>query len=96
MEDYKNYKTWLQQVNSTNAPAQTEKEKQMQLESDMRIKGYITHAVKDDNILSKALGISLTGADKPSEKALYLANLYIEGKKELSEIQELIVKEYQK
>lgn len=47
-------------------------------------------------LVYKALEISLTGADKPSEKALYLANLYIEGKKELAEIQELIVKEYQK
>ena len=47
-------------------------------------------------LVYKALGISIAGAYKPSEKALYLANLYIEGKKELSEIQELIVKEYQK
>ena len=47
-------------------------------------------------LVYKALGISLTGADKPSEKALYLANLYIEGKKELTEVQELMVKEYQK
>ena len=49
-----------------------------------------------ERLVYKALGISLTGADKPSEKALYLANQYIEGKKELKEIQELIIKEYQK
>ena len=49
-----------------------------------------------EKLVYKALGISLTGADKPTDKALYLANLYIEGKKELTEIQELIVKEYQK
>ncbi len=49
-----------------------------------------------EKLVYKALGISLTGADKPSEKALYLASLYIDGKKELAEIQQLIVKEYQK
>lgn len=77
MEDYKNYKTWLQGVNATNAPAQTEQEKQMQLESDMRIKGYITHAVSDDNILSKALGISLLTNGYLDDA---LAQVYITGK----------------
>lgn len=77
MEDYKNYKTWLQQVNSTNAPAQTEQEKQMQLESDMRIKGYITRAVSDDNILSKVLGISLLTNGYLDDA---LAQVYITGK----------------
>ena len=49
-----------------------------------------------EKLVYKALGISLTGADKPSEKALYLAKLYIDGKMELVDIQKLIVKEYQK
>ena len=49
-----------------------------------------------EKLVYKALGISMSDADKPSEKALYLAKLYIEGKMELKEIQELIVKEYQK
>lgn len=47
------------------------------------------------NLVYKALGISLSGAEKPSDKALYLANLYIKGQMELKDIQKLIVKEYQ-
>ena len=49
-----------------------------------------------EKLVFKALGISMSDADKPSEKALYLVKQYIDGKMELSEIQELIVKEYQK
>ena len=49
-----------------------------------------------EKLVYKALGISMADADKPSEKALYLAKQYIEGKMELLEIQKLIVKEYQK
>ena len=45
-------------------------------------------------LVYKALGLSLTVADKPSEKALYLARLYIDGKKMLAEFQELILKDY--
>lgn len=48
------------------------------------------------NLVFKALGISMSDADKPSDKALYLAQLYIDGKMELKEIQKLIVEEYKK
>ena len=37
-------------------------------------------------IAEKALAISLSGADRPSEETLELVNDYIEGRKELQEI----------
>ena len=45
-------------------------------------------------IAQKALAISLTGAEPPSEDVLDLVNDYIEGRKELSEIQELVINKY--
>lgn len=77
MQNYKEYKTWLDGVNSQGAPNVSEEQKQAQLASDMRIKGYITHAVKDDNILSKALGISLLTNGYLDDA---LAQVYITGK----------------
>lgn len=78
MQGYKEYKTWLDGVNSQGVqPQVTEEQKQAQLASDMRIKGYITHAVKDDNILSKALGISLLTNGYLDDA---LAQVYITGK----------------
>lgn len=59
MENYKEYRTWLDGVNSINPPQQTEQEKQAQLQSDARIKGYITRAVESDNTLRKMLGVGL-------------------------------------
>ena len=47
-------------------------------------------------IVNKALAISLSGAKKPSKEALLLAKEYIDGNKELEEIQKLIIKKYQK
>lgn len=57
MNDYQNYKTWLNGVNSINVPQQTEQEKEVQLQSDSRIKGYVLNAL-DDNVLSKMIGLS--------------------------------------
>lgn len=57
--DYQNYKTWLDGVNSINPPQQTEQDKEVQLQSDTRIKKYIVSAVKDDSVLAKLLGLSL-------------------------------------
>ncbi len=44
--------------------------------------------------VKKALSISLSGADKPSDEVMALALEYIEGKKELEEIQKLVVERY--
>ena len=45
-------------------------------------------------LTSKALAISLSGADKPTEEVLNLANDYIEGRKELEEIKEIVINKY--
>ena len=45
-------------------------------------------------IVKKALAISLSGADKPTEEVLNLANDYIEGRKELEEIKEIVINKY--
>ncbi len=48
-----------------------------------------------EKYVNKALGISLSGADAPSKKAIFLAKEYIDGHIELKEVQKLIIKEYQ-
>ena len=54
---YNEYKTWLQGINSQGKqPAPMTDE---QMASDLRIKGYITHAVQDDNILAKMIGMNI-------------------------------------
>lgn len=45
-------------------------------------------------IVEKALAISLSGADIPSPDVLELVNDYIDGRKELSEIQEIVISKY--
>lgn len=45
-------------------------------------------------IVNKALSISLTGAKMPSKEVLELAKEYIDGKKELDEIQKIIIEKY--
>ena len=45
-------------------------------------------------IVNKALGISLSGANTPSKEVLKLAKEYIEGKKELAEIQKIVLQKY--
>lgn len=47
-------------------------------------------------IVNKALAISLSGSKMPSKETLILANEYIDGKKELKEIQKIIVEKYKK
>lgn len=47
-------------------------------------------------IVEKALSISLTGADMPEDDVLKLVNEYIEGKRELDEIQRMVISKYKK
>ena len=47
-------------------------------------------------IVNKALSISLSGANTPSKEVLELAKEYIDGKKELKEIQKLVIEKYSK
>ena len=56
----------------------------------------IKDTTKEERILiaRKALAISLTGAQEPSKKTLELIQQYIDGQKELIDIQQEIVKEY--
>lgn len=49
-----------------------------------------------EELVRKAFMISVSGAEPPSKEALALAQDYIEGKKELEEIQKLIVEKYKK
>lgn len=45
-------------------------------------------------IVNKALSISLSGAQNPSKEVLELAKEYIDGKKELEEIQKIVLQKY--
>lgn len=47
-------------------------------------------------LVKKALGISMSGADVPTDDTLKLARQYIEGKIELKELQEKIINKYNK
>ena len=47
-------------------------------------------------LVQKALTISLTGADKPTDEMMELINQYIDGIMELDEIQKIILEKYQK
>ena len=59
-ESWLQYKKQLETWNSQGKqPEYTEQEKQTQLQSDARIKGYITRAVESDNTLRKMLGVGL-------------------------------------
>lgn len=46
------------------------------------------------DIVKKALGISLLGADMPSNDVLELAKQYIDGKIEIEEIQRKVLEKY--
>ena len=46
------------------------------------------------DIVKKALGISLLGADMPSDDVLELAKQYIDGKIEIEEIQKRVLEKY--
>ena len=47
-------------------------------------------------IVNKALAISLSGASYPSDETIKLVNEYIDGNKELEEIQNIIIDKYKK
>lgn len=47
-------------------------------------------------LVKKALGISISGADVPTDETLALAKKYIEGKIELKELQEKVINKYNK
>ena len=47
-------------------------------------------------IVKKALGISLLGADKPSDEVLDLAKQYIDGYIEIKDIQKKVLEKYTK
>ncbi|MBQ3307725.1 MAG: hypothetical protein IJG68_06010 [Bacilli bacterium] len=61
--------------------------------------GYLiseTTREEREKLVYKALGISLSDADYPSEKVMLLVRQYIDGKMELDHIQKLIIEFYQK
>lgn len=47
-------------------------------------------------LVEKALSISLSGSDMPEKDVLNLVNDYIDGKRELDEIQRMIISKYKK
>lgn len=47
-------------------------------------------------IVEKALAISLSDAQYPSEEAMQLAEEYIEGRMELEDIQKVMIKKYER
>jgi hypothetical protein len=47
-------------------------------------------------LVKKALGISMSGADIPTDDTLKLAKMYIEGKMELKDLQEKVISKYNK
>ena len=47
-------------------------------------------------LVKKALGISMSGAEIPTDDVLALAKQYIEGKIELKELQERVINKYKK
>ena len=47
-------------------------------------------------LVKKALGISISGSDIPTDETLALAKKYIEGKIEFKELQEQVINKYNK
>lgn len=62
----------------------------------MESKYLISETTKEErkDIVKKALGISLLGADMPSQDVLELAKQYIDGKIEIEEIQKRVLEKY--
>lgn len=62
------------------------------------MKYLISETTKEErlHIVYKALGISLSDAEAPSEEAIALVNEYIEGKMELEEVQKRIIEMHKK
>lgn len=62
----------------------------------MKNKYLISETTKEErkDIVKKALGLSLLGADMPSDDVLNLAKQYIDGKIEIEEIQKKVLEKY--
>lgn len=62
----------------------------------MQNKYLISETTREErkDIVKKALGISLLGANMPSDDVLELARQYIDGKMEIEEIQERVLNKY--
>ena len=62
----------------------------------MKNKYLISETTKEErkDIVKKALGLSLLGADMPSDDVLNLAKQYIDGKIEIEEIQKRVLEKY--
>ena len=59
--------------------------------------GYLIKDTTEEErrlIVNKALSISLSDANTPSKEVLQLAKEYIDGKKELSEVQKIVLQKY--
>lgn len=59
-------------------------------------KYLVSETTKEErkDIVKKALGISLLGANMPSDEVLNLAKQYIDGKIEIEEIQNKVLEKY--
>lgn len=70
--------------------------KKVENENKNENKYLISETTKEErkDIVKKALGISLLGADMPSDDVLDLAKQYIDGKIEIEEIQKQVLKKY--
>ena len=64
----------------------------------MKEKYLISETTREERkeIVKKALGISLLGANMPSDDVLELAKQYIDGKIEIEEIQKKVIEKYTK
>ena len=62
----------------------------------MEKKYLVSETTKEERkeIVKNALGISLLGADMPSDDVLQLAKQYIDGKIEIEEIQKKVLEKY--
>ena len=49
-----------------------------------------------EELVKSALAISLAGAEEPSKETMRLVRQYIDGEKELSEVQKEIIEQYRK
>ncbi len=48
-----------------------------------------------EGIVKNALAISLSGAEEPTKETMKLVRQYIDGERELEEVQKAIIKQYQ-
>ncbi len=47
-------------------------------------------------IVKKALGISISGADVPTDETLKIVKQYVDGEKELEDVQKEVIERYKK